>query len=36
MRTGTLARLRELARKPTLSHGEQIFVLHAMSAGLEI
>jgi hypothetical protein len=30
-----LARLRELVKKPTLSYGEQIFVLQAMNDGIE-
>jgi hypothetical protein len=31
-----LARLRELVHKPTLTRGEQVFVLQAMNDGLEI
>lgn len=30
-----LARLRELVKKPTLSYGEQLFVLQAMNEGIE-
>lgn len=29
-------RLRELVHKPTLNHGEQMFILQAMSEGIEI
>ncbi len=35
-REARLARLRELVRKPTLSRGEQMFVLAAMNDGIEL
>ncbi|HEB91091.1 MAG TPA: hypothetical protein ENI85_16065 [Deltaproteobacteria bacterium] len=35
-REARLARLRELVRKPTLTRGEQMFVLAAMNDGIEL
>jgi len=35
-REGRLARLRQLVHQPTLSYGEQMFVLQAMSDGIEL
>ena len=35
-REARLARLRELVHQPTLSRGEQIFILRAMNDGIEI